>query len=170
MPILADGGFLWVIVIVGSIIAQIIKAKKNAAASPPKRQPGAKSGDFTASGDELRNFLESIGGGATKPQQTRQPQPIPVRPTALPPSLPPQVTIKHRPSPAETALKHRQVEGTIRKPHTQKPTPPTENIVESLSTTPNVVAQLIKQDLQNMNAARKAIVLREILGPPIALR
>ncbi len=185
MPVLADGGLLWVIVVVGSIIAQIIKAKKNAASSPPKgpETPSGDKGDYNASSDELRNFLASIGAAKPPavPQQVRQPKPNVVRKphpqpvqarrdvrTLPPPPLPAHARIKHRPSPREI---EREEDRERAATHSQ---PPQRQESETTTTTiakeSNTLTSLIRKELKDLDATRKSIVLREILGPPIALR
>jgi len=183
MPILAGGGdLIWVVVVVGSIISQIIKARKNAADTPPKsqtRQSGGGGRDFVAPNDELRDFLKSIGAPTPPPvNQTpvqkpvqRRAQPVQVRHAAtnIPPPLPAQSRIKHKPSPLEIKREQQQKKSTShRQPLLQKQPIITE--VESMSTKKNPLTRMIKKELQNLDDTRKSIVLREILGPPIALR
>jgi len=166
MPILAGGGdLIWVVVIVGSIIAQIIKAKKNAANPPPKspqKTSGSADGAFTASSNELKNFLESIGVAppAPKPQQVApqailRAQPVHISREVASAPPPPPLT-------APVRIKHKQPPVKIQTGD--------ESNVERVEDAIPPLTRIIKDELKNKDATRKAIILREILGPPIALR
>lgn len=192
MPVTADvSGLIWVVIVVGSIIAQVMKAKKNAASPPPKKsspRPEANKGEYTSSSDDLRNFLESIGAAPPTRNQERQRKiepvapPPPPRPIQVmqevqtvppPPPIPVRAQIKHRPSPMEEARKL-QFKGDVLKRQTaNKPNEVQLETPEQLQPrdqSSSGLAKLITEELQDLDATRKAIVLREILGPPIALR
>jgi hypothetical protein len=85
------------------------------------------------------------------------------------------MTIKHRPDPVtphKPAERHRpKPPELVLKPTPEKQIDPVITKTTSLSAAkPKGLAALITKDLKNIDSTRKAIVLREILGPPIALR
>ncbi len=168
------------IVIVGSIIAQIIKARKNAKNPPPKspkRQSGSADRDFTASSNELQNFLESIGAAKPPavPQQVvqkpvrRPAQPVHVRRevASAPPPLPAHSRLKHRQSPLETKLEQ---ERNFKAPQPQHQESQPVNATEIIGRESSAITRLIRKELRDLDATRKSIAIREILGPPISLR
>jgi len=180
----AGGGeLIWVVIVIGSAIVQMIKAKKKA--SQPAQKP-QDSQDSSPHSDELRDFLQAISGAPPVPPPAPPPQPVrtaaaqtqPPRPhhtRPAPPPLPPSMTIKHRPAPVKPhkpAERHRpKPPELVLKPTPEKQVKPAITKITPLATaTPKGLAALIIQDLKNMDSTRKAIVLREILGPPIALR
>jgi len=122
MPVLANFEVIWVVIIVISVIAQIVKGLKKVAAQQAQvTQPAAR------------------------PQRLPSPPPValPIMPRAEPPAplktedVAPAVTLEEMP--------HKQVGNAF-------------------------ILLEIKQGLRDRNSIRKAVIMREILGPPLALR
>lgn len=170
MPYLANiDGIIWLVIIVVSIIAQIVKAGKKAAekaaanapqtesprsATAERRETRSAAQRTTAPRpktardrtDELRQFFESLG----VPTQELAPAPPP-RPRPKP--------AKVSPSPQPVATRKAQ------------PRRDTESVeLENLDRGESAHTREFRQLLQQENSQRQAIVLREILGPPLALR
>ena len=172
MPYLANiDGIIWLVIIVVSIIAQIVKAGKKAgkktaenapqtatprSATAERRETRSAAQRTTAPRpktardrtDELRQFFESLGVptqelAPTPPPQPRRPRPKPAK--APPP--PPVATRKAQP--------RRDTESVE---------------LENLDRGEPAHTREFRQLLQQENSQRQAIVLREILGPPLALR
>ena len=185
-PIVASGGegIFWLIVTIFVIISQIAKAsKKNA---PPTQKQGLPDAGGSPE-EELRDFLKRLSGGAEESQQ--QPPPPPPRPQR--PLPPPPL-----PAPAARTTAGGQA-GAQRIPseppahhHRQKPRaePLPAPVPQAVLTpapaqmAPVTVAPvaprvpsgywraIIVADLANRECQREAIILRDILGPPLALR
>lgn len=215
------GDLIWVVIIVGSIISEVLKArKKNAAKGKPQDSgvPGGAPPPVEADAG-LREFLETLSGN-TKPQaekntmsepfrgQTRVPQaetnpmsdpfrgqtmvpqaeknpmsdpfrgqnrvppPVPVQK----PQLPHHVTLKHRPLPDSALhIDHKKPHSHRHKQHhAAAEQVAASHVVEAPPAKGKEVAgsmsDRIRADLDSMDSTRRAVVLREILGPPIALR
>lgn len=156
---------VWAIFIIISVVAQIIKARKKSANQEPM-QPESK-GDNRApakSEDDLRQFLEKLAGGRpqrTAPAEVNIPQQVvPPRPPPTPRQAPPQPR-PQRPQPKPVA--------------SPPPTPPTTdaqpvNAAKRTNTIAGALQNLLRAELQQGDSIQKAIVLREILGPPIGLK
>ena len=172
MPYLANiDGIIWLVIIVVSIIAQIVKAGKKAAekaaanapqtesprsATAERRETRSAAQRTTAPRpktardrtDELRQFFESLG---VPTQELAPAPPPPPRPRAKP--------AKASPSPQPVATRKAQ-------PHRD-----TESVeLENLDRGESAYTREFRQLLQQENTQRQAVVLREILGPPLALR
>lgn len=205
---LADGGgenaqsIFWLIVTVVVVISQILKANKKSGAKSPAAAPGERTAE-KGPGEELRRFLESLGGSA---------RPTPAAPT------------KQQPPPLDTAKRAAVRKVTNRQPAARSATypkaksaayaiarpgagPSRKRVPPLASPTPHApelpdawkkprkaafqhfkhsedlgvkadtrnenMQQLIKgvgDDLIGKDHLRKAMVLKEILGPPLALR
>jgi hypothetical protein len=141
------------------MIALVINAKKKAAekkktAGRPQQRTGQPPPN-----DELQNFLASLSGiPQTKP-----------KPTATPPRIPAATAVKHRPAPPKRPRPERQ-EVVLTAVEQQQAEQPVVTMPPVQDKKVKGLAALIRGDLQNMAATRKAVVLREILGPPIALQ
>ncbi len=174
MQTLASIELVWALFIIITIVAQIVKgARKVASQAPGKEGDADGERNRPAPDDELRKFLEGLSGGTPpKPAATPPPVPPPVRPMAQPQARPRQTVRKPEP---------------IRIKPQPKPKPPPPRvaappIVEqpvavapaALVASPQRKAsrfqKLLQKDLADSEAAQKAIVLREVLGPPLALR
>ena len=158
------------IIVIGVIISKIIKAatgaKKNL--TNPASQSDEKEPAYRAAPNELRNFLETLTG---IPQETKAPTvtvpPLPVQQVA-PPKAPKRVQrvqqqtvakVESAP-PVATKEKYRH--------HTKSANfnwgNDTKN-KQALASPAEVANELISR-----KSLAKAILLKEILGPPIALR
>lgn len=166
MLVSANTGVIWAIFIIISIVAQVIKARKKGADQAPgeatsQREEGRQS---TTNDNELRQFLESLSDGNPRPEPTSPPitQRQELRHMSRPTPQPITKTPKRsEPPPAPT---------------TQPAQSPKISIIPEVKLEPVVTPKpsglqlLICKELQKTDATRKAIVLREILGPPIALK
>ena len=172
MPVLASIEVIWVVIIIGSVIAQIIKgAKKVASQSPEKptgggEASGGKSPAFVAPDVALQDFLRSLGGekpsatpvrrGLAQASRPKVPSPQPKRTAAR------EVKMDVFPLPAPAIIPARR-EGNIQR----------DVKLETFAkreTSASVLGDAIRKDLSDGDTLRKAIVLREVLGPPVALR
>jgi len=172
VPYLAfiDEGIIWLVIIVGSIIVQVIKGAQKTAANAPKKQPATRSAQPERRGappapkprttyqdrkDELRQFLERIAN--PMPEMVVDEQSVA------------RVKSKYKrkaqqPPPAPSV--------TTRTPALQVASPaqrPTTATGTGQSTTSEQTREL-RALLKSPRTQRQAILLREILGPPIALR
>ncbi len=181
MPVLANIEVIWVIIIIGSVIAQIIKGAKKVAAQAPKAtgadeatSGGSKSRDFIAPDEALQEFLLSRGAGE-KPAD---------RPAAASPVQ--AISARRGLSQARaiaTPLAPKKVKREVRQPVlpppiAAMPQPRADKVQQAVvlekyikrETSASLLGEAIRKDLSNAEAIRKAIVLREVLGPPVALR
>jgi hypothetical protein len=170
MLVSADIG-VWAIFIIISVVAQIVKARKKAANQEPKQPSSERSDQAPARPDEeLRQFLEKLAGG--RPQRTA--------PAEV--NIPPEVVRARRP-PAPPQLPTQPKRQRTQAPQTiptvsARPTatPPTVRVTPAVALEPVVTTDatalriLLRKELQQADATRKAMVLHEILGPPIGLR
>ena len=172
-----------ILIIAATIIAQLIKAGKRAAkgSAPPSDSQGRRS-TSSAPQDELKNFLESLVGNA--PPAPAPPAPPPVPPPqahAAPPSPPsrerlvqmdtPTAKLRAKPSrrakprPAHTPVTASRI---AVKPHPSTPTHDAYAMGNTISAS-QLRTELLA-DLSQVDSLRKAIVLREIIGPSLAMR
>lgn len=196
MPYLADiDAIIWLVIIVVSIIAQIIKGAKKTASQAPKQENAPRSApaerrstpakdqrkspsSYRDRKDELRQFLERIADPTPEPvpevtvprtrrqaggQQGRMPPPPPTR------SRQPQTQREKRPAmpsaPAAPSV-------TMRTPSMQATAPdqlPT-TVMGTSERTSSAQGRELRKLLDKPQSQRRAILLREILGPPLALR
>lgn len=164
--------FLFVVVI--SIIVQIIKAAKQGSATggTPPTPGGGDSQEYSAPPDELRAFLEKLGASVQPPSVPRPPPPVPR--AAVPAIVAP--VGQHRPSSptAEPASPSTPAELPRAR---QEPAPPAVTFSAPAWAVPmaaerqksRATAGIVRM-LKQAGSARQAIVLREILGPPVAMR
>lgn len=190
MPYQADiEGLIWLVVIVVSIISQIMKGAKKVSAKKPrpgaspskdpvlskqrkqvsgaqKRTPSSQGQARRDPSDELRQFFETLGmptenlapagkpATATAPQarrkmqQARQKQ-MPATKKAAPPPPAPQPVMTRK---AEALAREDSVK--------------LEHLKKKMSKRNRDLRDLLK----NQRSQQQAIALREILGPPVALR
>jgi hypothetical protein len=162
VPYLANiDGLIWLVIIVVSIIIQVVKAVRKASSQAPmtasprsapaeRRAPARATGQKQASrirSDELRQFFETLGipvqemAPVAKSKQRKQPK----TPKAAPalPILP----RKHEPAQPTATVK-------------------LESLVQELPPQTRGLLELLKKP----DTQRQAVLLREILGPPLALR
>ena len=174
MKSLANIELIWALFIIITVVAQIVKgAKKVASKAPGKTEeegaPGSprETPDRGEREDELRKFLESLAGGrprAPKPATVPPPMPPPAR--RQPPPARPKTRVVAQPPP----------------PPRPKPAPPPPEPVEAEAPTTmhvqtfrakrrtSALQNILLKELRNNADRRKSVVLREILGPPIALK
>ena len=160
------GGLIWVLVVVGSIIARVVKQSRDTKAG---RRPPPTSTTPTASGDELRDFLEKLSGNtppaprpaviSSPPVVVRTPPPVRATPPRVSHKAPPPV----QPTPPPIAT-----------PPAPMPAMPTvEHTVEALKprSRPAIDASELSGLLRKTRkASQRAIVLADILGKPLAMR
>ena len=160
------GGFediIPVVVILGVLISKIVKASRKAKQGdgdiepdePPKRP---------AAPDELRKFLETITGTATEPAApVRPPAPRAVPVVKAIPAPPPAPVISAPPEARRTPGKRHAHGAPVQRQYdwNQRPTKRKTLLVEPLA---------IGKDLVDRKTLAKAVVLREILGPPLGLQ
>ena len=182
--IASGGGDIFpVIIIIVAIIAQIIKAAKGTKPTikPPDLSQG--EGGYTAAEDELKKFLESLSGN-TSSADTVQPPPLP-----LPVSRSQASMVRPVPQPRQV-IDTRQQQETIRQTprrdvtvterSTIQAAPPPVPSAAMLTTPaapaihiyrkPHLLHETIVREIRTKASVRKAILLREIIGPCIALR
>lgn len=187
-PYIASGGgdIIPLVIIVIAILAQIIKVAKGA--KPGISKPGQQQSDgggYTAPEDELKKFLESLSGKIPIPEINDAPPPLP-----LPVSQRQVRKIKTQESVSIPVIKEvLTVESAYDIRESNKPVlasspPPPPEVPqpamasdrydkpatvhirrETSQFRADLVHELIKRE-----SIRKAVVLREILGPCIALR
>jgi len=167
------GAVIWLIVIVATVIAQLVKAGKRLSQgqTPPGTDSGAPKAPPTAPQDELREFLENLTGTRTAPPQAPVPPQAPAhparpqrrgtaprqvrRPVAPPPPLP------AAPAPAVARQTVRPAaRGTMRAAKAYKSRKRTRFKSGVIKTT----------DLQGNANLRRAIALMEVFAAPRALR
>ncbi|MFU8780858.1 MAG: hypothetical protein ACNA71_07515 [Kiritimatiellia bacterium] len=166
MPYLANiDGIIWLIIIVVSIIAQVIKGAKKFQSAAPQQQPNRSTPDAerwdaersadkpapqpSQNNEELRNFLENLG----LPVQQLAPRPPPIKRQSRPRKSPP----------APERLSNARVMQT---PLPRKTVAP----AETSQTRQRPATRELRNLLKNRHSQRQAILLKEILGAPIALR
>ncbi len=188
---------LWVLFIIATVIARVIKAAREQKPGTGSA-PEAPTRDFTAAEEDLREFMESLTGQkAAKPtpapeatksvprprpqpqpvrQQPRSPEqaavPVTVRPRAdaprpkpQPRRRPPDIPVVERPPKV-----HEQHAAAVQS-GANMPVAPAPLLVPAERRARQSQDDLhIMKELIDRAAIRKAIVLREILGPPVALR
>lgn len=195
---------LWILLIVASIIARVIKAAKEQ--KPGKESSPESAGDYKASSSDLKDFLESLSGakqvrpsaGANPPksargqiaparrtakrsqaQKARPPVQAPARQVAPPVAPPRSVAPPPRPRAVAPAPQRQERPAPVPAPQTTtpvKPSPVKSTPKEMVTTVKfagtkqtNRMSREILNSLRDIDSTRKAIVLREILGPPVAL-
>lgn len=162
-------------IILSVIFAKIFGAlKKGTPGAPPQPERDSEIDDPQA---ELREFLRRIAGDEVRPA----PPPPPPPPLKSPPPPPPRLVVSHPhkpksahlPPPDATPPRHT---GTIH------PAPiPTRAALQPANSSfgrqpvelpphPPLPAADLARVLRNHNAVRNAIILSEILAPPLAFR
>jgi len=168
VPHLANiDGIIWLVIIVVSIIAQVVKASRKAAANASatesprsaatERRETRPAAQRTAPqkqtnhdrNDELRQFFDMLG--------------VPVQEFAAAPQ--PRKRPKHKPAPVPPPT---PIPVAPRKVHPRRDT---ESVrLETLETgAPSQTVEL-RELLRKAKSQHQAILLREILGPPLAMR
>lgn len=176
-------GLVTFLVIAGWIIVQIIKSSKRMSQSDD--QPAQKPAEaYTAPKEELKKFLETLTGGGQPPPVKEAPSLPTPSPTHTPPPIqhtrraspaPPPRTTAQPSQAADAAIPHK---APVRQDHfkrteTHVAHEPTEEYVTHESASEVYVKRIRKSlgnDLVGVDSLRKAVLLREVLGPPLALR
>jgi len=159
------------LIIFSVIVTQILKASRAAKPRPPPEGGAAERRPprpLTDASDELREFFEQLSGGKAPPSRPAPP-PVPAaarpaapaaarRPGRGKPAEPPPVPAAPRAVPASAAGPGRPIgirrQAPRRRPRTEI-APRLEEIVGRLD---------------DRRALARAMVLREVLGPPVGLR
>jgi hypothetical protein len=161
----AGEGIFWFLVAVIWIVAQIVKARKRKESQPvqttfEETPPSAE--------DELRTFLESLSSSA-RPQQEVTPPPLPVSPAVvrprtaasdvrdpnarmIPVSAPPVVDVPPPPPPAAQRV---DAYGIVR---------------DAAHVYRTRAREALLGQLRKRESVRQAVLLREVIGPPLALQ
>ncbi|MBL7115486.1 MAG: hypothetical protein ISS35_06950 [Kiritimatiellae bacterium] len=170
---IAEGaeGFFWIIVVIASIAGQIAKASKRAKqkqrektnhAPAPRSNPKSGSPE-----DQLQDFLRSLTG-----------QPPHVEPQPVAPAPPP---VMKQPRPEHTSrTKQKKAHRKTHQPMTKTISPagqatqpavmPAMIQTDSLQSMQQATGQSALKRISAQRALRSAIVWKEILGPPVALK
>jgi hypothetical protein len=188
----------WIVIVVGSLIAQIAKSRRQARqkrsgadrrAAPPAPPPAGTAAT------ELRRFLQEFQEeAAPSAPRTPAPPPVPVASRTRPASpaharprqpratavQPVQVRTMSRPTPPTSPATRKPTARLAR-----KPSPPPRKQQKTAVTSVHAAAykqkdrgpsanqreqRAIMAMLRSSRSAQKAILLREILGRPLALR
>jgi hypothetical protein len=175
MPVLADIGLIWVVFVVISIVAQIIKAKKNATPQSPDEFGDADAPQrpvATSREDELRKFMETLRGGTAtaRPVVAAPPPPPPAR--RVPQTVRRAAPVAQRKDIQRTSPKAKSIAIMPEQKSSQKKRsdPVTLTRIGGTSAKTSALKRLIREELRQKDATRKSLVLREILGPPLALK
>jgi len=191
MRVFAEAEALWVLFIVATIIARVIKAARDK--KPGKDASPSPNRDYKASDAELKEFLGSLTGKKPAPP-TPQVSPTPRVGGQIAPATPKRQTRqrqvqarrRRKPKPSQPAVPVVYPQDPLKAdappvaPVIPPPPPPVEPAQTAVAPSSgkacvemkrvSLVGREIFEDLANTNATRKAILLREILGPPVAMR
>lgn len=183
-PIAAGGeGIFWLIVVVFVIVSQIAKAAKKG--SSPQGTPPFGGPDATSPEEELSDFLKRLTEGARQQTQHRPaPPPLPAA-AHRPPPLPTRGARREN----TTLASQRAKPQPRRREHTaaETITPAMERPVASSAAqimanavrvatpmadtpAPSRMRKGIMNQLKDTPSVRTAILLREVLSPPLAFR
>ena len=182
MPDISFDSLIIVLLVLASLFGRLFKKKKNDEGAPPPspRQPAERpeSDEEEDNAPQLRDVLRDFWEknrevGEQEHQRFQQRiEPIPQESVVVPP--PPIVTLQapspdHKTqTPPETSdqVAYRQKGATAHQGAAQKNLKAFD--IDSGKT--NALAKSIVSDLRSPDSLRKALVLREILGPPVSLR
>jgi hypothetical protein len=182
MPDISFDSLIIVLLVLASLFGRLFKKKKNDEGAPPpsQRQPAERpdveevEGDSPQLRDILRGFWEKNQELGEKEYQRYQQsiEPVPEESVVTPP--PPIVTLQ-APSPVHKTqtppkrsdqVAYRQKGATAHQGVAQK----NLKAFDISSGKTNALAKSIVSDLRSPDSLRKALVLREILGPPVSLQ
>lgn len=186
-------GWIWAIIIIGSLVVRIIKANKERSSQPTPAPPGPRPAtpepdvQWKPPEDELREFLERLGGKPVTPPPPppppagRQVAPPPPPPTARPKLAPqvlrapaPQKTFRRKPTRAAPAPAPAPAIAPAPAPAPRRPAP---KPIPAVAVAPVRTAgrrseyrKVLDRLMKERSTLRSAIVVRDVLGPPLALR
>ena len=171
-------GLFWLLLVLATIIVQIIKASKRAAQSERHVKP-APLRPMSPEG-ELQRFMESLTGVEELPpgQQPAEEKEVVETVPSFAQAAPPEriETVVRPPEPAVEPLQRLPTPSTplvsrfVSTPRIESPAFEAYAITGTLGHVAGEKAAEVVSDLKNPGSLRKAIVLREILGPSAALR
>ena len=193
------GGVIGAIVFIVVIIAQFIKVAKNAPKSSkdkfkgqPRSAQSSSSGDSVSPDEELRKFLEGLGGGfAPAQQQSAQPAslPPPVPRAAAPQRVSAAVAKPRKETFSQQAKPKVASRQGVAKPYAQRSVESVESEVglqaearkpaEKIDIYTSMHAEQARSrdafmeiinGLRGNDSLRKLFILKEIIGPPAAFR
>ena len=180
MPDIQFDSLIILLLVLASLFGRLFKKKDEDAPSPPPRQPreGSDSDEVEEDTPELRDVLRDFwekSRAMGEQEYQRQQQSIEEIPEgSLVPTPPPIVTAK-APPPAPPPVAQQETSNQVayrQKGETDHTGAETKNLkaFDQSSGKTNPLAKSIVKDLQSPDSLRKALVLREILGPPVSLR
>jgi hypothetical protein len=180
MPDISFDSLIIVLLVLASLFGRLFKKKKNDEGAPPPspRQPAERPESDEEEAPQLRDVLRDFWEknrevGEQEHQRFQQGiEPIPQESVVTPP--PPIVTLQapspdHKTqTPPETSdqVAYRQKGATAHQDAAQK----NLKAFDIGSGKTNALAKSIVSDLRSPDSLRKALVLREILGPPVSLQ
>ena len=187
-PIAAGAeGVFWFIVMVFVIISQIAKASKKK--TPPDRKPQIPGASASSPEEELGDFLKRLSQGyeepSSEPPPIAVPMPPPPRPRARPASVPARATNVTQPVQRQIqearAVRPPAAPIVAPKPVVSAPaiqvsglpaaaSPALAGTHEAVSVPTNKRRDALVAILKNRGSVEEGILLREILGPPLAMR
>ncbi len=170
-------GLFWLVVVIISIIAQIVKARRQIKQSGSPDQ--ASQNSYSAPAQELEKFLLKLTGSVDQPQTSPQAQPAQL--TTSPPPPPSSNSARNVPIPVRPKVARRALSFEPQASKKEISVPPAALLKEIPKETdmwknsPSIRKQqelkrAIRADLTQGNSLRKAFVLKEILSQPLALR
>ena len=160
----------WLFVAVFVIVKLIAKARKGQPAGTPSKPVADETPSSPA--DELRRFLESLGVPQEPASTTTSPAPAPPAPPVrrTPAPVPPDRSQPRRASlaslskkPSTAATDDAGDRAEVRRPALSAAPP-------GMPAAPSRGLRQIMADLQNRDALQRAMIEREILSLPLALR
>jgi hypothetical protein len=184
------GGIIWVLIIVGSIVGQIVKGMKKVNSSRPGQAPSgppppaaAPRPSAESPADDLETFLKNLMGEgqaeserppapAAKPRvpplpRPAQPKPRPARtppaPVRPPVDIPAFVTPAAPVPPVPAAVAVAEIPSP-------EPRPVSAGILGDATAGHGAVRSQLSALLKSGHGLRSAYLLREVFGPPLALR
>ena len=180
MPDISFDSLIIVLLVLASLLGRLFKKKKNDEGAPPPspRQPAERPESDEEEAPQLRDVLRDFWEknrevGEQEHQRFQQSiEPIPEESVVTPP--PPIVTLQ-APSPdhktqtppeASDQVAYRQKGASAHQGAAQK----NLKAFDIGSGKTNALAKSIVNDLRSPDSLRKALVLREILGPPVSLQ
>ena len=180
MPDISFDSLIIVLLVLASLFGRLFKKKKNDEGAPPPspRQPAERPESDEEEAPQLRDVLRDFWEknrevGEQEHQRFQQGiEPIPEESVVTPP--PPIVTLQ-APSPdhkTQTPPKRSDQVAYRQKGATHHQGAAKKNLkaFDIGSGKTNALAKSIVSDLRSPDSLRKALVLREILGPPVSLQ